>query len=559
MTGFSLAKENTPGSLLGSPSGTLKGVGPGTELDWYVQRLRANQSNVVKVDLCKQMLGPEGAREIMEALENSTTARSVLLGADEIGPEGARAVGQALLKNRSLKTVFLGCNGIGEEGAKYIAEAIENNDVVEGYWLKRNQIGLTGLQAILSALRTNQSVKTLDLVQNNLGVEGARLLEEAFVDAAHPLSIISLYLSGNEFGVDGARHIAGIIRRNTTIKHLYLGLNNLGEEGGLLIAEALKENKTLLTLAVLSNELGPRAAATFADALRLNNTLTCLDLGYAKATKALEGKPNVIEDAGAQAIAAAVAENTSLRVLNLTQNGIGEAGYLAVAEALRTNTSLTHLVLDRNRMPTAPVYQAFTDVLTTTNTTLSKLTLANASQRHPNASLAAQLKALVARNKARAAKLDPSALPEDEQKRLRELRDIKSDYRLPKATTAGDAQDKRKQQDADKAVQVEGQGEAKKPKLDDKATLNRLRKLKKRLRSLEASNASEELKLALQQQIAALTPSAEESAEAAVHRRLAQIDKLETMLRDGVQLTAAEHNKIARKQEFLQRLQAFHH
>jgi hypothetical protein len=73
----------------------------------------------------------------MEALESSTTARSVLLGADEIGPEGARAgtyqqtsatawrvsdhclltaacvvalglsVGQALLKNRSLKTVFL--------------------------------------------------------------------------------------------------------------------------------------------------------------------------------------------------------------------------------------------------------------------------------------------------------------------------------------------------------------------------------------------------------------------------------------------------------------------
>ncbi len=67
-------------------------------------------------------------------------------------------------------------------------------------------------------------------------------------------------------------------------------------------------------------------------------------------------------------------------MLNLTQNGIGEAGYLAVAEALRTNASLTHLVLDRNRMPTAPVYQAFTDVLATTNTTLSKLTLANASK-----------------------------------------------------------------------------------------------------------------------------------------------------------------------------------
>jgi hypothetical protein len=40
-------------------------------------------------------------------------------------------------------------------------------------------------------------VKTLDLVQNNLGVDGARLLEQAFTDAAHPLSITSLYLSGS--------------------------------------------------------------------------------------------------------------------------------------------------------------------------------------------------------------------------------------------------------------------------------------------------------------------------------------------------------------------------
>lgn len=43
-----------------NPSGTLKGVGPGTELDWYVQRLHAADPGVVKVDLCKQMLGPEG-------------------------------------------------------------------------------------------------------------------------------------------------------------------------------------------------------------------------------------------------------------------------------------------------------------------------------------------------------------------------------------------------------------------------------------------------------------------------------------------------------------------
>jgi hypothetical protein len=100
----------------------------------------------------------------------------------------------------------------------------------------------------------------------------------------------------------------------------------------------------------------------------------------------------------------------------------------------------------------------------------------------------------------------------------------------------------------------EGQGEAKKPKLGDKATANRIRRLKKKLRDLESANASEELKLALQLQIDALTPylpclpysvlvsrvwmltparrSAEEAAEAAIHRRLAQIEKLEQMQRD---------------------------
>jgi hypothetical protein len=55
------------------------------------------------------------------------------------------------------------------------------------------------------------------------------------------------------------------------------------------------------------------------------------------------------------------------------------------------------------------------------------------------------LSALVRQNKARAVRRDTSALPEEERKRLRELKDIKSDFRLPKAGAADPVQDKRKQ------------------------------------------------------------------------------------------------------------------
>lgn len=60
-----------------------------------------------------------------------------------------------------------------------------------------------------------------------------------------------LILPPDDFGVEGAKHIADLIRHNKTIKHLYLGLNNLGEEGGKLVAEALKDNSVAYRLGCL--------------------------------------------------------------------------------------------------------------------------------------------------------------------------------------------------------------------------------------------------------------------------------------------------------------------
>ena len=59
---------------------------------------------------------------------------------------------------------------------------------------------------------------------------------------------------------------------------------------------------------------------------------------------------NHIGDSGAQALAQALTNNTSLTSLNLTRNYIGDSGAKALATALTDNTSLIYLSLGSNNI-----------------------------------------------------------------------------------------------------------------------------------------------------------------------------------------------------------------
>jgi hypothetical protein len=89
--------------------------------------------------------------------------------------------------------------------------------------------------------------------------------------------------------------------------------------------EALCEavNKyTVKELFLANNQLGDAGAEAIAAMLRTNRSLKCLNL---------EG--NQLEDAGAEAIAAMLRTNRSLTYLDLQRNRIGDAGKKAVQEA----------------------------------------------------------------------------------------------------------------------------------------------------------------------------------------------------------------------------------
>src|SRR5262249_42475965 len=71
-----------------------------------------------RLDLCKQGIGPEGARAVTAALPRNAQVVHILFGADGIGDPGAEAVAGLARANPGLRTVYLGCNYITAEGAK---------------------------------------------------------------------------------------------------------------------------------------------------------------------------------------------------------------------------------------------------------------------------------------------------------------------------------------------------------------------------------------------------------------------------------------------------------
>src|SRR5260370_14061932 len=97
-----------------------------------------------RLDLCKQGVGPDGARVVAAALRDNTFVRSLLLGADALGDEGARAIGERVAESRHLETLFLGCNNIGSAGMEALAAALRGHPTMRGLWVKRNAIGARG-------------------------------------------------------------------------------------------------------------------------------------------------------------------------------------------------------------------------------------------------------------------------------------------------------------------------------------------------------------------------------------------------------------------------------
>ncbi len=197
------------------------------------------------------------------------------------------------------------------------SEAFAHNKTLTVLNLADHHIGDAG--AI--ALANNTALKKLDVSYNNLTDRGGVALAQNTI-------LQELAMNGNPFGLETASAIA----KNQTLHKLNLASTKMSDESAI----ALAENKTMTELEVYDNQI----TALGARALAKNQVLRKLELAFnhidVEGARALAANKTLIRlslggdffevPAIADEIAAAFADNTTLREFGLENEGISILG-----------------------------------------------------------------------------------------------------------------------------------------------------------------------------------------------------------------------------------------
>ncbi len=293
-----------------------------------------------RLDLCKQDLGSNGAREVVAALRPGGPVHHLLLGTNALGDAGASDAAAGAL-DAGVRTVYLGCNDIGTAGACRIADRlVASPGVVRGLWLKRNPLGREGGR--LGGELVVGGLTTLDLVRTGLDAKGVA----ALADAACGTVTGRLFLSGNPLGPDGAVEVARLIGAGVA-EELYVAAAGLGDAGARTVAAALRSAPVgrLTRLSLAGNGIGPRALVEVVTAAA-GAGVRVLDLGRVRAAAVLGAPDNRIDEPGTAAVGAALGTaDHRLAHLILSHTGVTSRGALALLAHARRARTPTRYVL----------------------------------------------------------------------------------------------------------------------------------------------------------------------------------------------------------------------
>lgn len=301
-----------------------------------------------RLDLCKQVVGPNGVTSLMNSLMLDSTGKHqvqhLLLGNNICGNGLGEAVGAFIKSGKSkLTTWYIAGNRLTDEGIRPVCDALVNDYQVTQLWLKRNPLHSAGAKHIGDMLRLNSILLVLDLVNTGLLDEGGYQILSALGGCDTPkelkcnTTLQHLYLDGNGFSVSFAHEVAKYFNSHpsSSLITLSLGCNRFGNEGVEYICSSLQKNNTLQRLCLASVGMGSAGGHAVATLLKYNTTLRHVDLGLLKFTAAAGEIPNRIGTDGAIAIANSLKYyNNTLYSLLLLNNNIFQAGMSAIRAAL---------------------------------------------------------------------------------------------------------------------------------------------------------------------------------------------------------------------------------
>ena len=205
------------------------------------------------------------------------------------------------------------------------------------------------------------NLESIDLGNNSFSAKEARALARALQSNN---SLLSISLSNNNLTDAGTKALAAAMRVNSSLRTLNLSACSIDLDGtgSQALAEALRVNRSLTSLNLQSNFLASEDVRGLVAALCHNDSLQSLFLGhncshnavdaladmlrYNTSLRVLELTNNNLNSPGVSVLARALEYNKTLRSLDISDNDFGPSGTDALANALRVNSSLETLRLN---------------------------------------------------------------------------------------------------------------------------------------------------------------------------------------------------------------------
>ena len=292
-----------------------------------------------------------------EALRGACPMHTLDLSYNFIDDTGARLIAD-FLRETSVRVVNIRGNDIGAAGMSSIAEAIASSPGggVQELYVSGNLFGLEGARALAGLISRSESLLVLEMKGCGIGLDGLIHISSALSapsGASPALEVLGLE-DVLQPGVqqEQAVHLAKMLACNTQLKELYIGKTGFRDLGcSTLVEYGLLRNSALTKLDLRCNSISLESGPSIARLLESNGALTSLNLSH-----------NALGDEGARAIAHALPRNSTLSHLDVSSNSIGTPGLVSLAKALR-DSDVVHVCCRGNNFSNDAPGRAFQELI----------------------------------------------------------------------------------------------------------------------------------------------------------------------------------------------------
>lgn len=179
-------------------------------------------------------------------------------------------IAEILHTHKGFVNIDLSENKIPVSGAQSIAKALEVNKVIEVIKLDRNDFGDEGLEHLANALKINKTLKydpyntictltlltsllrTLSVMDCKFTIKGLRYLCEALKENK---TLITLHMSGNIMGDDGATVMATCLQSNRSLQYVSCDDCMISDVGALALYQVMQRNQGVLVSVTRFNQV----------------------------------------------------------------------------------------------------------------------------------------------------------------------------------------------------------------------------------------------------------------------------------------------------------------